>query len=283
MAAKALHTATPDLLARVDVVLVRPSHPGNVGACARAMRVMGLRNLLLVAPRHADVADHPDAVAFASSATDVLAGARNFDTLAAALADATLAIAVSADAREFAPEPVVPEEAVCAALADLDADAAHRVAFVFGTERTGLSIDEARRCQLLCSIPGEAGYHSLNLSQAVQLLAYLLRREALARAAAALRTGAGSGAGEGEGEAEGEDAPQRARHATQASIEALYEHLERALVAIGFLDPAHPKKLMPRLRRLLGRARLEVEEVDLLRGVCTEAERTAARASRRVH
>ena len=274
MAAHALHTATPDLLARVDVVLVRPSHPGNVGACARAMRVMGLRNLSLVAPRHADVAAHPDAIAFASSATDVLAGARSFDTLAAALAHATLAIAVSADAREFAPGPVAPEEAVRAALAELHAHAAHRVAFVFGTERTGLSIDDAQRCQALCSIPGEPGYHSLNLSQAVQLLAYLLRREALAPGTGAPQAGAGIGAGIGAG------APQRPPHATQASIEALSEHLERALVAIGFLDPAHPKKLMPRLRRLLGRARLEVEEVDLLRGVCTEAERTAARAAR---
>lgn len=262
MAADHHHPPTPRALERVDFVLVRPSHPGNVGACARAMRVMGLRRLSLVAPRQARVETHADAIAFASNATDVLADARTFATLEAALADATLVIGVSADAREFAPTPLAPEPAARAALAEIDANPAHRVAFVFGTERTGLSIDEAQRCQALCSIPGEPGYHSLNLSQAVQLIAYVLRSEALARASIESPTASES-------------------YATQASIEALFAHLERALVAIGFLDPAHPKKLMPRLRRLLGRTRLEVEEVDLLRGVCTEAERTAARAARR--
>jgi tRNA/rRNA methyltransferase len=262
MAAEHLHPPTPRALERVHFVLVRPSHPGNVGACARAMRVMGLRGLSLVAPRQAGVQTHADAIAFASNATDVLAGAHTYPTLSAALAEATLVIGVSADAREFAPAPLAPEAAARAALDELDANAAHRVAFVFGTERTGLSIDEARRCQALCSIPGEPGYHSLNLSQAVQLIAYVLRREALARAATEPATGSQS-------------------YATQASIEALFAHLERALAAIGFLDPAHPKKLMPRLRRLLGRTRLEVEEVELLRGVCTEAERTAARAAQR--
>ena len=137
---------------------------------------------------------------------------------------------------------------------------------MFGTERTGLSITESQRCQSLCAIPGESGYHSLNLSQAVQLIAYVLRREALARVATASPARVATGS----------PAPPSS-HAAQASVEALYEHLERALVAIGFLDPMHPKKLMPRMRRLFGRARLEPEEVELLRGVCTEAERTAAR------
>ncbi|MCL4747256.1 MAG: RNA methyltransferase [Burkholderiaceae bacterium] len=259
MSAQCLHVSTPAALARVAVVLVRPSHPGNVGACARAMRVMGLRELSIVAPRHAGVNAHADAVAFASHALDVLEAARSFDSLESAVADATLVIGVSAEPREFAPEPREPEIAAREALDELEANEQHRVAFVFGTERTGLSVAESQRCQSLCAIPGEPGYHSLNLSQAVQLIAYVLRREALSRVARPTRAPPSS-------------------HAAQASVEALFEHLERALVAIGCLDPSHPKKLMPRLRRLFGRARLEPEEVELLRGVCTEAERTAARA-----
>jgi tRNA/rRNA methyltransferase len=208
MTIKPLHLPNPEPLRRVCVVLVQPSHPGNVGAAARAMGVMGLRQLVLVDPRDPQAAKHPEAIAFASGATDLLA----------------------------------------------------TIALVFGTERTGLSIEQVSRCQLLCSIPGEPGYHSLNLSQAVQVISYVLRR-------AALQTSDASG------EAKREDSPQGfSPHASQAAIEAMFEHLQRALVAIGFLDPAHPKKLMPRLRRLFGRTRLETEEVDLLRGICKMTE-----------
>ncbi len=186
MSAESLHVSSPASLARVAFVLVRPSHPGNVGACARAMRVMGLRDLSIVAPRHGGVNAHAEAIAFASNALDVLESARSFDTLASALADATLVIGVSAEAREFAPSPREPETAAREALDELDSNDRHRVAFVFGTERTGLSIAESQRCQSMCAIPGETGYHSLNLSQAVQVIAYVLRREALARGATGL-------------------------------------------------------------------------------------------------
>lgn len=244
-----LHIESPGTLDRVRVVLIRPSHPGNVGACARAMRVMGLRDLALVAPREPDCSAHPDAVAFASGALDVLQASRVFDSLEAAVADASLVVGVSAGTREFGPQPELPEQAAAAVIAELQAQPGHRVAMVFGTERTGLSVAEVSRCQKLCTIPGDPDYCSLNLSQAVQLLAYVLRRAAMDAEAAPT----------------GETLPTMAN---QAEVEAFFAHFERALIAIGFLDPRHPKKLMPRIRGLFGRTRLQAEEVRLLRGVC---------------
>lgn len=238
------------------MVLVRPGHPGNVGSSARAMRVMGLRDLALVDPREPDCTRHPEAIAFASGATGVLEAARVFGSLDEAVADASLVVGVSAGPREFGPPPQPPEETMAGVLDELAANPAHRVALVFGTERTGLSIAEVSRCQRLCSIPGDPDYCSLNLSQAVQLVAYVLRRAAMAADGQERSGVAGSGVG-GAG-----------RMAGQAEIEGFFAHFERALVAIGYLDPAHPKKLMPRMRRLFGRARLETEEVQLLRGVC---------------
>jgi tRNA/rRNA methyltransferase len=268
MTTESLHQSNPEPLRRVSVVLVQPSHPGNVGATARAMRVMGLRRLVLVDPRDPQSAAHPQALAFASGATDVLEAISVVPTLEQALADVSLAIAVSADPREFGPPPLAPEQAARAALDELSHDPGHAVALVFGTERTGLSIEQVSRCQLLCSIPGEPGYHSLNLSQAVQVISYVLRREALQ--ANALSPDAP--------DVRLQDAPQAdGAYASHGAIEAMFEHLQRALVAIGFLDPAHPKKLMPRLRRLFGRTRLEVEEVDLLRGICKMTEQAGQR------
>ncbi len=276
-----LHRDLPGgLRDRIRVVLVQPSHPGNVGACARAMRVMGLRRLVLVSPARAGVLDDPEARARSSGAGGVLDAARVCGSLDEALADVTLAIAISADTREFGP-PLRDPDAACAAAVDelLNADA-HQVALVFGTERTGLSIADAGRCQLLCAIPGESDYNSLNLAQAVQVIAYELRRAVMRRvpeatgrdaAGAADARGAGAGgAGQGGGGAgdESDEATAATVRATQRDVEQFFQHFEHALVRIGFLDPAHPKKLMARLRRLFGRARLEVEEVRLLRGLC---------------
>jgi tRNA/rRNA methyltransferase len=252
-----LHAPDPEPLARIAFVLVGTSHPGNVGSAARAMRTMGLVDLRLVAPRFDDIVDRPEALALASGATDVLGGARCFATLDAAIADAALAVAVSAEPREFGPEPATPECCAADALAVLEADPAHRVAFVYGAERTGLSIAAVQACGRLCSIPGSPAYASLNLAQAVQVLAYCLRRAALEVRPAVL-------------------APA-VRCADQRAVAGLLEHAERALRAIGFLDARHPKKLMPRLRRVVLRARLRPEEIDLLRGVLKLMERAGLR------
>jgi len=256
MALSTLHARAPEWLSRIRFVLVRTSHPGNVGAAARAMHVMGLRELVLVAPRSAAIAADPQAVARASGAVEVLERAQVVDSLDAALAPCSLTIAVSAEMRSFGPSPQPPEEVVALAFAEAGADESSRVAFVFGAERDGLSIEEVGRCQRLCTIPGGSDYASLNLAQAVQIIAYCLRSHDRLQSR------------------ERPASPPPARFASHAQVEALFEHLERALVRIGFLDPRHPKKLMPRLRRLFARARLEVEEVELLRGVCTQIEKS---------
>lgn len=261
---RSLHAGDPDALARVAFVLVGTSHPGNVGAAARAMRTMGVTDLRLVAPRFDDVAERPEARAFASGATEVLDGVRRFATLAEAIGDTVFSIAVSAEPREFGPEPAPPETCAADAMAVLAADPVHRVAFVFGAERTGLSIEAVQACSRLTSIPASPSYSSLNLAQAVQVLAYCVRRAALAvpaSADAAAATGARPGP----------------RLADQQAVTGLLVHAERALRTIGFLDPRHPKKLLPRLRRLLLRARLRPEEVDLLRGVLKLMERGGPR------
>jgi tRNA/rRNA methyltransferase len=206
-------------------------------------------------------------MAFASGATDVLASAKQFDSLADALADTVLAVAVSAEPREFGPLPAEPEAAAAAAFEVLAQASAHRVAFVFGAERTGLSIESVQACGLLTSIPASPVYSSLNLAQAIQIVAFCLRQVAL-RQESAVIAGVPS-------ELESSRSLRQPVHllADQRAIEGLMAHLERALTAIGFLDPLHPKKLMPRLRRLVLRARLGTEEVDLLRGICKLMER----------
>jgi tRNA/rRNA methyltransferase len=236
------------------------------------MKTMGLSELRLVTPRYADVCSQPEAIAFASGATDVLAGARHFASLADALADISFAVAVSAEPREFGPPPAPPEICAAKALATLAQRPEHRAAFVFGAERTGLSIESVQICHLLASIPASPVYSSLNLAQAIQILAYCLRREALSGASIA---------------ADAHDRPPAVTRsaatdevaspmASGAAIQGFFDHLERALLAIGYLDPLHPKKLMPRMRRLFLRTRLSAEEVDLLRGICKLMERGRA-------
>lgn len=258
-------------LRRVCVVLVQTSHPGNVGAAARALRVMGLSDLRLVAPRDPLLHRAPEAVALASGATDVLDQVRVFDRLEEALADVSLAIAASAQGREFAAEPQTPEACASQALQALLGHPEHRVAFVFGSERSGLTIEQAQRCHVLLSIPTDEVYGSLNLAQAVQVVTYCLRRAALAM------PGLASGVGQLPGDAESLTGPPRV--ASVAAVEGLYAHLEAALLAVGYLDPRHPKKLMPRLRRVFARARLEAEEVDLLRGICKKMIQASRRQS----
>jgi tRNA/rRNA methyltransferase len=223
-------------------VLIHTSHAGNVGAAARAMKVMGFNDLVLVAPRFPDVLAQPDALAMASGATDVLERARIVATLDEALGGITHACATAMTPRDFGP----PTRAPRPHLAELAAQD-HAVAFVFGGERFGMSNDDVYRCHTCLSIPTDPDYGSLNLAQAVQVLAYDWR-EALGGFEVVPRT-----------------AP--VAWADVSAVTGLLEHWQQALVQIGFLDPEVPRKLMPRLNQLLNRTQLSVEEVHILRGI----------------
>jgi tRNA/rRNA methyltransferase len=231
-------------------VLVHTSHAGNVGATARAMKVMGFSDLVLVRPRFPDIAQREEALAMASGALDVLAQARVVDSVTQALQGCTYACATAMTPRDFGPPTAAPREH----LAGLQ-DAGHRLAFVFGPERTGLSNDDVYRCQVCLSIPTHPDYGSLNLAQAVQVMAYEWR-QCLGGYDVTPRT-----------------APTV--HADLAALEGVLMHWRDVLVQIDFLDPAAPKKLMPRLQQLALRAGLTDAEVHILRGVARAVSRAA--------
>ncbi|HZZ01785.1 RNA methyltransferase [Paraburkholderia sp.] len=238
-------------------ILVEPSHPGNVGAAARALKTMGFSRLVLVSPRVPHVQNDPEAIAMASGADDVLASAHVVPTLADALSGVHWSIALTARLREYGPPQWTPRAAAGAA----HEQAAHgEIALVFGNERTGLSNEDVERCSALAHIPANPAYSSLNLAQAVQVLAYELRTAYLSAGDAPALAPAPLQAGAVPGE------PVGARAASD-EIESMYAHLESALVALEFLDPANPKKLMSRLRRLFARSGLEREEVNIVRGI----------------
>ena len=233
-------SASPFPLTRF--VLVRTSHAGNVGAAARAIKVMGFTDLVLVAPRYDDVMGHTEALSMACGASDVLAGARVVATLAEALDGIEHVCATAMTPRDFGPPTAAPREHFSALAA-----APPSVAFVFGSERFGLANDDVYRCHQSLSIPAAPGYGSLNLAQAVQLIAYEWR-QALGGFDVTPRTPA-------------------AAVADAQAVQRLLAHWKEALEAVGYLDPAAPKKLMPRLNQLVNRARVTDEEVQILRGI----------------
>ncbi len=236
------------LFKRLRFVLVETSRAGNVGAAARAMKTMGFTELVLVNPRYSDVLKSEEAVAFASGAQDVLENTRIVGSLDEALSGCNFAAALSARLREFSPPILTPRK-----LAEHIAQSGElNAALVFGNERFGLSNEDVAKCNALINIPANPDYSSLNLAQALQVLAYECRVAAAEEATMA------SGIGF-QGEAAGLE-----------QIEGMYAHLEKALVAIEFLDPDNPKKLMPRLRRLFARTQLETEEVNILRGIARQ-------------
>jgi tRNA/rRNA methyltransferase len=237
----------PTVLDRVRVVLSRPSHPGNIGAAARAMKTMGLSGLRLVAPgRFPDA----EAASLASGAVDVLESARVHDTLEGALADVVMSVGFTARPRDLSHRARSLRDVVPSVL---EAAAEGPVALVFGNETFGLSNGELARCSALAHIPANPAYSSLNLAAAVQVACYEV---SVASAAFAIPA-------------------EPARHAaTGEEIEALFAHWERAMVASGFLDPAQPKRLMERMRRLFARAGLEREEVQFLRGMLGSFEKS---------
>jgi len=245
--------ADPKLLANIRIVLARTSHPGNIGAAARAMKTMGLSQLYLVAPA---VFPNSQADAMAASAGDVLARATVCATLAEALADTTLVLGVSARRRDIVADVLTPPVAAIRLLTEAQAGP---VALVFGNETSGLSNEELGLCQGLVTINANPDYSSLNLAAAVQVLSYEIRQAWLGHASW----------------------PQPEMDAaTGDELERFYSHLETTLADLEFLNPGSPSKLMLKLRRLFSRTRLAKEEVNILRGILTAAQETRQAANR---
>ena len=228
----------------ISIVLVNTSHPGNIGASARAMKNMGLSKLALVGPK-----EFPSGVAVgrAASAVDILDRAKVVDSLEEAVRDCGLVIGASARSRRITWPLLTPTQCAQRAVAE---SARHPVALVFGREDTGLSNEELQLCQYHLRIPANPDYSSLNLAAAVMVVCYELRL--------ALQSGEEDAALEREW-----DQPL----ATGGDLERFYAHLESVLVALDFHDPENPRQLMQRLRRLFGRIRMDVMELNILRGM----------------
>ncbi len=246
---------------RTRFILIETSHAGNVGGVARAMMVMGFDDLVLVRPRWSNVLRREETIQRASGALDVLHNARIVETLDDALEGMTHLCATAMVARDFGPPTRTPRQH----LSPLAQTAPHGVAFLFGSERFGMSNDDVYRCHVALRIPTDPAFGSLNLASAVQVIAYEWR-EAL------------GGWGETEAPPQGAavDATAAPALADAQQMAGLLQHWEQSLTDIGFLDPQAPKKLMPRLQQLFNRAGLTPEEVHILRGVARHMTRHTA-------
>jgi tRNA/rRNA methyltransferase len=247
---------------RTRFVLIHTSHAGNVGAAARAMKVMGFDDLVLVAPRWPDVLERDEAKQRASGATDVLQRARIVASVDEALEGVTYLCATAMTPRDFGPPTHAPREH----LASL-AESTHDVAFLFGPERFGMNNEDVYRCHACLTIPTDARCGSLNLAAAIQVIAYEWRM-ALGGFQEPVLSASNDLARAGGGLADAK------------AVSGMLAHWEQALVEIGFLDPAAPKKLMPRLNRLFNRAQLTTEEIHILRGVAKAMSEAASRVKR---
>jgi tRNA/rRNA methyltransferase len=228
-------------------ILINTSHAGNVGACARAMKVMGFDDMVLVAPRWANVLRREETVQRASGALDVLAKARIVETLDDALDGMTHLCATAMTPRDFGPPTVAPRQHFEMLTQPAQTAPHSGVAFLFGSERFGMTNEDVYRCHAALSIPTNPSFGSLNLGAAIQVIAYEWR---LALGGFTVQA-----------------ATPPPNLADAAQVAGMLTHLEKSLVAIGFLDPESPKKLMPRLNQLFNRAALTQEEIHVLRGV----------------
>ena len=241
-----------EALERIRFVLVNTSHPGNIGSAARAIRTMGLHRLVLVAP-HAF--PHAEASALAAGAGDVLAAARVSDELAPTLSDCHLVLGATARRRGVELDELDPRTA---ARRILDAaNAGQQVALLFGNEQSGLSNDEIKHCHAAITVPTDPTYGSLNLSQAVQVVAWEIREAWLAQGVVTSAV-------------ESRDPPAEA-----AQMEAFFEHLARTLDDIDFHKGRSPEVILQRLRRLFLRAEPDQRELRVLHGVLADASRMA--------
>lgn len=236
------------IFANIRIVLINTSHPGNIGSAARAMKTMGFDSLYLVEPK---LFPHDKAREMASYAADVLDKAVVVTSLDEAIADCGLVVGTSARMRAI-PWPLLsPREVAARAVSEAGT---HPIAFIFGREQTGLTNDELNRCHFHVHIPANPEYSSLNIAAAVQVLCYELRTTILTQ------------------EQEATVGPDNQaywdfRLATAQEMEGFYEHLQKTLVHLDFLDPQAPRKLMLRLRRLFNRARPDMMEINILRGM----------------
>ena len=226
----------------VRIILVGTTHPGNIGAVARAMRNMGLKDLMLVNPRYFP---HEDATARAAGAEDLLQSAEVVKSLEDGLSDCTYVAGASARSRSIGWPSMAPRECAVRLLAE---NQNGKAAAVFGPENSGLTNEDLDRCHTLLTIPTDPGFSSLNLAMAVQVLCYELR---LART-------------DGVPPEYVPEVPL----ATGTDLERFYTHLEQVLTVSGFLDPKNPRHLMRRLRRLFARAAPDQNEINILRGIC---------------
>lgn len=237
----------------IRIVMVNTSHPGNIGATARAMKNMGLQSLYLVEPK---VFPSAEATSRASGADDLLAQAVVCDSLDEALAGCTLVVGASARLRSISWPQLDPRQCATRVVEEC-ADAP--VAVVFGREHSGLTNAELSRCHYLVNIPTNPEYPSLNIAAAIQVIAYELR----------MTQEAGGEVGAAKSKSD------EVELATMEEVEQFYQHLEAVMVASGFLDPEKPKFLMHRLRRVYNRARLEKQELNILRGILTAVQKQA--------
>ncbi len=259
-------------LANIRIVLVRTSHPGNVGQVARAMANMGLRELVITSPRFPDMCAQPDAIALASGATDVLAQAQIVPDLATALQGVNCAYAFSARPRDLSPPLRTAGEAATEVMALFDAAVSKggippKIAFVFGAERSGLVNDEVMMCQRLCQIEANPEYNSLNLAQAVQVLTYSLRQAALHAQNAQNAEAAQSETYVLSTPKMSAEVPAQQQPANVDKVEGMLAHWEQMLVALELLNPQIPSETMTRLRAMFARTQLSNNEVNFLRGI----------------
>ncbi len=271
---------------RVRFIMVSPTHPGNVGSAARAIKNMGFGELVLVNPRDPAILQGEEAQALASGATDILDAAQIAPDLDSALNGITLAFALTARSRDMGPPSLDIRQTAQLSRTHLHNHADTRIAIVLGTERTGLDNDDISRCHRICHIPANPQYSSLNVSQALLLAAWELNY-AIQAPHATQHVGKVAEPSASQATAVATPLVQPEMPSTSArddrdyapaeKVEAFINHWESALIGIDFLNPNHPKKLMPRMRYMFTRIHMTHEEVDMMRGVCTNILKTVYR------
>ena len=239
-------------LDNVKIVLVETSHTGNMGSAARAMKTMGLTNLCLVNPV---IKPDSQSISLAAGASDIIKQAQIFSSLEEAVADCSLVIGTSARPRSLQWPNLTPKECGDKIIAEAACHA--QVALVFGRERVGLTNDELQKCHFHVGIPANPDYSSLNLAMSVQVLSYEIRMSMLSTQNSSLKL----------------DHQDVIEYPKDEDIERFYQHLEQTLLQTGFINPNHPGQIMGRLRRLFTRARIEQQELNILRGILTSIDK----------